>query len=327
METRERGRKNATEMFDTEEDAQSPDSYASAKEGVGKPKGKVNLEMILREIQDFRHENKQHLDVIKEDINKANQRIGEAEDRIGAAEAKLETMERIMRSMHKTQTQNEEKLVDQEARARRKNIRIFNVPENGEQGITMVAFVEKLLREKLNLPSSLELNIERAHRALAPKPAASEKARSIVVRFLQYNIKEEILRKAWEKKEIYVNTQRIYFDHDYPTAILTCRKEYNEAKRVLREKRIRFQTPYPAKLRVFYENGTRLYQTASEATKDMCDRGLAVRLVPPRQDLMGQLDWEPWHVAGSGQANLNESHTEQTATISKLQTFRRMPPQ
>ncbi|XDV19595.1 hypothetical protein PO909_025041 [Leuciscus waleckii] len=165
--------------------------------------------------------------------------------------------------------------IDQEARARRRNLRIFNVPENEEQGSTVTVFLEKFLREKLNLPDSLELNIERAHRALAPKPADGEKPRSIVAQFLQYRTKEEILRKAWEKKGIYVNTQRIYFDHDYPTAILNRRKEYNEAKRILREKKIRFQTPYPFKLRVFYEDETRVYHTAHEATKDMHDRGFA----------------------------------------------------
>lgn len=273
METRERSQKYAPDMFDTEDDSHSSDSHASTKDGAGKPKGndksKATLEKILQEIQDFKQENKQHLDVIREDINNANQRIGKAEDRIGAAEAKLETMELIMRNMLKAQTQTENKLIDQEARARRNNLRIFNVPENEEQGSPMIVFVEKLLREKLNIPDSLELHIETAHRALAPKPTGGAKTRSIVVKFMQYRTKEEILRKPWEKKQINVNTQRIYFDHDYPTAILNSRKEYNDAKRVLREKRIQFQTPYPAKLRVFYEDGTRLYQTANEVTKDM----------------------------------------------------------
>lgn len=311
METRERSRKNAPEKPDTEDDVQSHDSYANAKDGAERPKAnekaKVNLEMILQEIQDFRHENKQHLDVIREDINNANQRIGEAEDRISATEAKLETMELIMRNVLKTQSQNDQKLIDQEARAWRRNLRIFNVPENEEQGGSVTVFLEKFLREKLNLPDSLELNIERAHRALVPKPAEGEKHRSIVAQFLQYRTKEEILRKAWEKKGIYVNTQRIYFDRDYPTAILNRRKEYNEAKRILREKKIQFQTPYPFKLCVFYEDETRVYHTAHEATKDMHDWGFAVHVLPPQQDPMELLDAEPWQVAGRRENDLRGS--------------------
>lgn len=38
-----------------------------------------------------------------------------------------------------------------------------------------------------------------------------------------------------------------------------------------REKRIRFQTPYPARLRVCYEDGTHLYHTVNGDTKDMKD--------------------------------------------------------
>lgn len=331
MERRERNKRNATEVLHTEDEPQATGSHANAKDGAGKPKGtdksKVDLEMILQEIQDFRHENKEHLDVIRGDINNANKRLGEAEDRIGAAEAKLEKMELIMRSVLKTQTENEQKLIDQEARTRRKNLRIFNVPENEEQGASMIIFTEKLFREKLKIPDSLELNIERAHRALAPKPASGQRPRSIVVQFLKYRTKEEILRKAWEKKEIYVNNQRIYFDHDYPTAILTCRKEYNEAKRALKEKKIRFQTPYPSKLRVFYEGDTRLYQTAHDATKDMHDRGFTVHVVPARQNPKELLDTDPWHIAGTRRSASPESSAGTTDIVSKLQSFRRQPPQ
>ncbi|CAM4703686.1 unnamed protein product [Leuciscus chuanchicus] len=262
---------------DTEDDIQSHASYANAKDGAGRPKvnekAKVNLETILQEIQDFRHENKQHLDVIREDINNANQRIEEAEDRISATEAKLETMELIMRKVLKTQSQNDQKLIDQEARARRRNLRIFNVPENEEQGSTVTVFLEKFLREKLNLPDS-----------------------------------------------------PIYFDHDYPTAILNRRKEYNEAKRILREKKIRFQIPYPFKLRVFYEDETRIYHTAHEATKDMHDRGFTVRVVPPQRDSMELLDAEPWHVAGRRENDLRGPSGRQATVIAKLQAFRREPP-
>lgn len=66
----------------------------------------------------------------------------------------------------------------------------------------MVDFVDKLLRDTLELPLTTELHIERAHRSLAPKPPGDpgEKSRSIIVRFLRYKMKEEILRKAWGNK-------------------------------------------------------------------------------------------------------------------------------
>ncbi len=105
-------------------------------------------------------------------------------------------------------------------------------------------------------PPTTELHTEGAHRALVPKPPATGKLRSIMIKFHRYKTKEEILRKAWEKKEILLNNQRLFFDHDYPASVLNKQKEYNEVKQILKEKKIHFQTPYPARQRVFYEDST-----------------------------------------------------------------------
>lgn len=95
------------------------------------------------------------------------------------------------------------------------------------------------------------------------------------------------------------NTRQIYFDQDYPPAVLQKRKEYSEAKRVLKHNSIRFQTPFPAKLRVHYENGTRLYQSAEEATTDMKNRGLPINVfrAGPKEDLAAQLSRTAWERA------------------------------
>ncbi len=47
---------------------------------------------------------------------------------------------------------------------------------------------------------------------------------------------------------------------------------------------IRFQTPFPARLRVFYWEETCIYNTAEEAMKDMAMRGLRVTVVKPELD-------------------------------------------
>lgn len=86
-----------------------------------------------------------------------------------------------------------------------------------------------------------------------------------------------------------MNGQRIYFDQYYAPAILRKRKDYAEAKRALKQQNIRFQTPYPAKLRVFYQDGTVLYSTAEEATADMRTRGFQNAKVTPKQTLTEQL--------------------------------------
>lgn len=75
------------------------------------------------------------------------------------------------------------------------------------------------------------------------------------------------------------------------------KKKYAEAKRVLREKKTQFQTPFPAKLRVFFQEQTRIYCSAEEATKDMATRGLPVKAFkPPETWQRGSSGWPGVHL-------------------------------
>ncbi|RXN14948.1 putative transposase element L1Md-A101/L1Md-A102/L1Md-A2 [Labeo rohita] len=150
----------------------------------------------------------------------------------------------------------------------------------------MMEFLEKMLREKLELQTSQSLQIEKAHRALAPRPPENAPPRSIVVNFLSYRMKEEILRTAWRKKDFVWQERRVNIDHDYAPDIIRKRKEYTEAKKLLTEKKIKFQTPFPAKLRVFFPDVTRVYNTAEEARKDLAVRGFPITVIQPPGTLM-----------------------------------------
>ncbi len=169
------------------------------------------------------------------------------------------------------------KVTDLEGRSRRNNIRIYAVPENTE-GTSTSCFIEDFIIRELgdNLGPSLgkELGIERAHRALAPKPQPGVSPRSIVVRFLQFTTKEKVQQAAW-KKMMYAQEKRVYFDHDYAEQVQQIRKEYAPVMRVLKENKIQFQTPL-TRMRVHLDSGTVTYNTASEAAEDLSKRGFSV---------------------------------------------------
>lgn len=58
-------------------------------------------------------------------------------------------------------------------------------------------------------------------------------------------------------------------DHDYSAALQKKRCENTEIKKQLRERNIRFQTPYPAKLRVHVREGIKTYNSAWEAAEGL----------------------------------------------------------
>ncbi len=73
------------------------------------------------------------------------------------------------------------------------------------------------------------------------------------------------------------------------------RWEYAEVKKVLRENNIRFQTPFPARMWVFYEGETCLYNSAQEATKGMVKRGLPVSIYKPPTSWADRIKSLVWH--------------------------------
>lgn len=253
-------------------------------------------------------------------------KIMEAQERVEEVEECVQNLEQVLNKVIKVIHQQENKLLDHEGRSRRENLRIYNVPEGTEEP-SMMDFVEKLLRDTLEIPASVRLEIERAHRALPPRPDGDrdDKPRSIIVKFLRYKTKEDVLRRAWGKKKVFFREKLIYFDQDYPAAILQKRKEYTEAKRVLKQRNIRFHTPFPAKLRVFYEDRTRLYQPAEEATIDMKDRRLPVSVITPRVSLAEQLTRTAWEKA-KGSTRRETSEERERNIREKLQAFRRQDP-
>lgn len=302
--------------------ASDDEASATAREMVGlcdDSDANATSLIVLEELRAFRKD----FQDFKADLTTANERITETETRINNVEDRVQNMESVLTSVLKVMYEQENKLIDQESRSRRKNLRLYNVREGAEEGTSMVNFIERLLKETLDMQVSESLGIERAHRAIAPKPtgAGGEKARSIIIRFARFTTKEKILRKAWEKKVVQWEDRRIYFDQDYPPAILQKRKEYTEAKQVLKRHNIRFQTPYPYKLRVFYQNDTRLYQSAQEATADMIKRGLPVTQITTKESMVEQLAKSAWTIVGTGRRQHQEDR--QQSIREKLQIYRR----
>lgn len=280
----------------------------------------VNLNLILREIREFRQDNNKQLEDIKGEIVKTNLRLDEAEARIVGAEERLQNVEEMIEEMLKLQEHLQRKLIDQEGRSRRANVRIYGVPEGaeGKPGL-MIPFVEKLIRENLDISDAKDLQIERAHRALAPQPPAGAHPRSIVIRFLSYRMKEEVLKRAWQNKGFMWNNCKISLDHDYAPEILAKRKEFAETRRVLKENNIRFQTPYPARLRVFFDEGIKTYATVEEATSDLAERGLPIKVITQPETILERIRQKTWQpVRGSRSTRTKGSNYKE-----RLQIFRR----
>lgn len=232
-------------------------------------------EDVKKELTELRDEINQALGDVRGDLKNTTTRVDEVEQRVGELEERNLDLECSLLQMQKKQELMQAKMTDLETRSRRNNIRIYGVPE-GEEGNSMMDFVISLLKSELVITSELDLKIQRCHRALAARPPREAPPRSIIINFQEYKTKETILSLAWKKKEVFYKGTRVYFDHDYPTEIVKKRREYAGIRRVLKEKGVRFQTPPPAKLKVFLDGGPRIYNDAREAADDLRKRGFPI---------------------------------------------------
>ena len=102
-----------------------------------------------------------------------------------------------------------EKVSELEDRSRRNNLRISGIEEKGEEiWEQSEKVVTELLKEKLGLEHSMK--IERAHRVGRARHNNGEvnKRRTIVVKFLDYKEKRDVLstfiqKKLWDRKDLY----------------------------------------------------------------------------------------------------------------------------
>uniref|UniRef100_A0A3P9DKL3 L1 transposable element RRM domain-containing protein n=1 Tax=Maylandia zebra TaxID=106582 RepID=A0A3P9DKL3_9CICH len=224
------------------------------------------LRGVGKEVKEFRKDTKAQLVEIRGELDKANARLNDVETRVAEHKDKLQNTDEILSEILTMQF----------------NVIYIAPNHNKKSGApSMAHFVEKLLRENLAIPPSTPLQIQRAHRVLSLLPPDGSQPRSILVKFLCFTVKEEVLRLAWQKKGFMLNSSKINLDHDYPPEIMAMRKEYAEARKVLKEKNVRFRTLYSARLKVFFEEGVKTYNTVEEATADLASRGLPVKVITP----------------------------------------------
>lgn len=102
------------------------------------------------------------------------------------------------------------KVIEMEGHSRRNNIQIYGIPEEAE-GTSATAFLVDMIKtqlgEAINPNWGNDLGIERAHRVLAPEPSKNAPPRSMVVCFLRFTVKENILHAAWKTGLNYKNKQ------------------------------------------------------------------------------------------------------------------------
>lgn len=214
---------------------------------------------------------------IKEQLGDHQQRIGELERRVSDVEDARAGQHRVIRYLFQREKQLTAVCDDLQNRLRRKNLRIFLIPEESEHG-DVVAFVKALLPKVLTLPPNLDIKIERAHRSLQSKPTdPAAPPRSITVRFLDAAVKDIVLQQAWSQGKVMFQDKRIFFDQDYSPELQKKRAKVHAIVKQLKQRGIQAKCLYPARLKVKMDSGEKTFPSLTNAADTLREMGVEVQ--------------------------------------------------
>lgn len=271
---------------------------------------------ILRELRELRKENQTSFTEtkaslarvedtvkdVKERLDKLEHSIEEAEGRISATEDVNQRNERALRYLLRREAALANQCDDLQNRLRRNNLRVYQIPEGSEKE-DMIGFVKRLITTVLNFPHE-DIHIERAHRALGVRPPDTGPPRSIIIRFMDYTVKEAVLRHAWAQKQVIFQGKNIYFDQDYSPEVQRKRARIRGVIKQLKEKGVQARCRYPAQLRINLESGIKTFPTLIEAIPTLQEIGIAIK-ISEREKIERELSRESWNRWENGRRGEN----------------------
>jgi len=166
-------------------------------------------------------------------------RMDKSEKRIAAVETKVTEVKAAVTDIEKRHKELSVIVEDQSNRLRRSNVIFYGVPEGAEgDGYgSCERLIRSLIVDHMGLYDPNNWEIERAHRSPTGPPRANGNIRPIVVKFLRYQNRVEVLRQAPRKlKDNDFQSAKIYVSDDVTSTVRQERKKLIELKKSIRAK-------------------------------------------------------------------------------------------
>ena len=170
--------------------------------------------------------------------------------------------------LEKENTDLKSRAEDAKNRSRRSNLRFIGIPERAE-GNDILSFMRRLVPQLLgeaNFSSSPV--IERCHRTGVKDNSRAKGPRPILVKFHYFQDKLKIMSLSWEKTEpLQYEGARVYIYPDFSAGLVQRRRGFDEAKKKLRDRGIKYALTFPCTLRVIHDGKKRFFHTPDEAER------------------------------------------------------------
>lgn len=230
-----------------------------------------DIARIYELLQKTSEQQETKLNDIKRATDSMDGKLTELTSRINDIEGRLDFLEDADRALKANPPASmadldalRQKVDELDNRGRRNNLRIVGFPESCEKGDPL-SFLQASLPEILGLEFPRGLELDRAHRSLARPRPDGKPPRHFMVRFLRYQDKERVLRAARERENVTWEGHRIMFFPDYSRIVDEKRRQFNQCKRLLHERHIKFALKFPATLVFKTKDGQKTFDNPKQA--------------------------------------------------------------
>lgn len=186
-----------------------------------------------KEIASLREEVHNSLTAVTSEVKAHEERLTSLENATSEWTTNLQALEPTVASLRNEIVALQAKCTDLECRSRRSNLRLVGIPE-GMEGTQPTKYIAEALQEIFSLREPPLL--ARAHRTLAARPAEGQRPRAFVICFHRFDVKEDILRRAIQAKQLKFKDRTVYIFPDFPPEIAKKRAAYYDVKRLLRSR-------------------------------------------------------------------------------------------
>ena len=207
------------------------------------------------------------IDGVFQVIKEVTERMKVAEERISGAEDEMVQLRTLTKTLQIQVKALTERADDMENRSRRNNLRLVGLSEN-EEGRDACTFLEKWIPSVPGLKTSTTLALERAHR-IGPQPRnvnnSTPPPRTLIMKFLNYKQKEEVLRAAKVKGTFKYKEYTIRLFPDVSAETHKKQRAYDGIRQKLREKGIdKHRIIFPSRLLLTHREQSILFNTPAE---------------------------------------------------------------
>uniref|UniRef100_H3ASY5 L1 transposable element RRM domain-containing protein n=1 Tax=Latimeria chalumnae TaxID=7897 RepID=H3ASY5_LATCH len=215
------------------------------------------------------------------EVKSAINALQQSQDRLGTrateVECRVSKVEDVGQEESQRQQQLEQRLTaavaridDLENRSRRNNIKIVSFPEGAEGGDPM-KFLQSVLPELLGLDKDWPLEIERVHHARGPRPAPDQRPRAFIIKLLRFPTRELLLKTARLKGPLNWRENRISLFLDWSRDLQVRQQRFWEARKMLRDRNIKFGLFYPAIMKITLNRETCSFTDPEEVKKFLAE--------------------------------------------------------